>query len=388
MDKKSTDLKSESSSVLLSVLKKMEQQGISQKDPIRQRAFATLLSYQARQKAVPQQGIFELTPRCNLDCKMCYVHLEKEQMKEARELPGSLWINLIDQAIEHGMMKAQLTGGEAMLHPDFDDIYLHLYNKGIWIFLLSNGLLLSRERVRFLKKFPPMSLQISLYGSDNASYQRLTGRAVFDTVREHILLAKEIGTRLVLSVTPSSYFPVEEIKWALQFAKEETIKINVNSDLTMPYEETGRELKGLEFDEDEYVRMRRMLCEFNDVEVRPFNGYLPNPVEMAEPGKGVLCAAGRGLFAINWKGEMRACLDLPFKAYPLRDGFEAAWRYIHEMAVNYPFPGECLSCAYYKICTQCPVLHAKGAAPGHADKRICRRTVRLVREGLVKLENE
>ena len=170
------------------------------------------------------------------------------------------------------------------------------------------------------------------------------------------------------------------------FAKKEKIRIQINKDLVDPYEETGRDLTGLEFSEEDYFHVRHMLCEFNDVKVQAFTGELPDPVWTANPGKGVACAAGRSLFAVNWRGEMRACLDLPFKAYPLEDGFQKAWEYVHERAVNYPFPGECLSCAYNGICTVCPVIHAKGAEPGHADKRICGRTLRLVRAGLVKLE--
>ena len=50
-------------------------------------------------------------------------------MKHAKELPGNVWISLMDEAVKNGMMKAQLTGGEAMLHPDFDRIYLHLYSQ-------------------------------------------------------------------------------------------------------------------------------------------------------------------------------------------------------------------------------------------------------------------
>ena len=379
------DLHTPPGSSLTELLKRMEEQGIDQDNPVRQRMFVNMLNQKASSRAVPQQGIFELTPRCNFDCKMCYVHLEEEQMKHAKELPGSVWISLIDEAVKNGMLKAQLTGGEAMLHPDFDEIYLYLHNKGIWISLLSNGFLLNRQRVEFLKLYPPRSLQVSLYGSDNTSYQRLTGRAVFDRVKENILLAKEIRTNFVLAVTPNRYFPLEEVERALEFAKKEKIKIRINKDLMDPYEETGRELAGLEFSEDDYFQVRRMLCAFNDVKVQAFKGELPEPVWTAAPGKGVACAAGRTMFAVNWRGEMRACLDLPFKAYPLEDGFQKAWAYIHERAVNYPFPGECLSCTYSGICTVCPVIHAKGGEPGHSDKKICRRTLRLVREGLVKL---
>ena len=30
----------------------------------------------AYDKKIPFKGVFELTPRCNFDCNMCYVHLK------------------------------------------------------------------------------------------------------------------------------------------------------------------------------------------------------------------------------------------------------------------------------------------------------------------------
>ena len=37
------------------------------------------LNFKARDKGVPISGSFELTPLCNFDCKMCYMHLTTEQ---------------------------------------------------------------------------------------------------------------------------------------------------------------------------------------------------------------------------------------------------------------------------------------------------------------------
>ena len=36
----------------------------------------------ARENDTPISGYFELTPLCNLDCKMCYVHLSDPAVKE------------------------------------------------------------------------------------------------------------------------------------------------------------------------------------------------------------------------------------------------------------------------------------------------------------------
>ncbi len=88
-------------------------------------AFFHFLQHAARSKHVPLHGSFELTPRCTLNCGMCYVHLQPSQMAR-KELTAGQWISLIDQAADEGMMQAALTGGECMLHPGFRDIVHHL----------------------------------------------------------------------------------------------------------------------------------------------------------------------------------------------------------------------------------------------------------------------
>ena len=40
------------------------------------------LSFKAREKGIPYSGTFELTPLCNLNCRMCYVHMTAEQMQD------------------------------------------------------------------------------------------------------------------------------------------------------------------------------------------------------------------------------------------------------------------------------------------------------------------
>lgn len=57
-----------------------------------------------------------------------------------------------------------------MLHKDFKEIYLHLYNAGIRISVMSNGLLLSGEVIEFFKEYPPSLIQVSIYGDSEDAY--------------------------------------------------------------------------------------------------------------------------------------------------------------------------------------------------------------------------
>ena len=53
-------------------------------------AVRKFLNFKARDKGIPLSGTFELTPLCNLDCKMCYVHLNQAQIQGAQCLSASM----------------------------------------------------------------------------------------------------------------------------------------------------------------------------------------------------------------------------------------------------------------------------------------------------------
>ena len=65
-------------------------------------------------EAIPISGTFELTPRCNFNCRMCYVHLKPEQIpKYGKELTAKEWINIARVAKEAGTTWLCVTGGVA-----------------------------------------------------------------------------------------------------------------------------------------------------------------------------------------------------------------------------------------------------------------------------------
>ena len=97
---------------LRELLAQLDDQGIT--DYRRYDAVRRFLSFKAREKNVPISGSFELTPLCNLDCKMCYVHLNKDQMCGASLLGVDVWKDVMRHAIDAGMMYARLTGGECL----------------------------------------------------------------------------------------------------------------------------------------------------------------------------------------------------------------------------------------------------------------------------------
>lgn len=97
----------------------------------RYEAVRKFLNFKARDNGIPISGAFELTPLCNLDCTMCYVHLNKAQMQGAQLLSVEQWRQVMQQAIDAGMMYTRLTGGECLTYPGFRELYLFLRDRGV-----------------------------------------------------------------------------------------------------------------------------------------------------------------------------------------------------------------------------------------------------------------
>lgn len=331
----------------------------------------------AREKGVPISGIFELTPLCNLDCKMCYVHLTSEQMGNKTPLSVEQWKSLMKEAVDHGMMYATLTGGECLLYPGFDEVYLYLQSLGVRVALITNGLLLTSERIRFFQTHPPISIQVSFYGASESGYENVTGHQVFALVKNNTLKAKAAGLPIKAGIT-SSHFMGREDEALIDLLIKMQIPFTINSTLFPARPETGRTLQAFDQSVDDYIRLRKAYMERR-------GAVLPIPceesIQQIIPAMGIQCGAGTSGFSIDWRGRMYACTMLPdIVALPLEEGFTAAWKSIHDAAIKYPNPQECAKCQYQTICPQCVAAHRKGALPGHANPSICALTKALIAE--------
>ena len=167
--------------------------------------FERYLEDKARERGTPIRGQFELTPLCNFDCKMCYAHLAADQLEGHQVMQVSEWKDLMKQAYEMGMYKATLTGGECLSYPGFKDLYLYLNELGCSVTVLTNGYLLDDEWIEFFTRFKPELIRVTLYGSNEEDYERVTGHRGFGRVYHNIDRIKEADIPLTISVTPNRY---------------------------------------------------------------------------------------------------------------------------------------------------------------------------------------
>ena len=183
------------------------------------------LSFKAREKGIPFSGQFELTPLCNFDCKMCYVHLDSNQLRDYAVLPADTWKKIMYQAWEAGMMEVTLTGGECFTYPGFEELFLYLHSLGCEVAVLTNGFLLDDDRIHFFQGHMPARIQVTLYGWNDDVYERVTGRRAFGTIYRNIQKANESGLPLHINITPSVYLG-EDVLETIKVASTGTLDLS------------------------------------------------------------------------------------------------------------------------------------------------------------------
>ena len=343
----------------------------------------SFLQRKARETDTPYNGHFELTPLCNLDCKMCYVHLNNNQIKDNRLLSADEWVGLMQQAIDAGMVKASLSGGECLTYPDFNKVYLYLKSQGIAISVLTNGVRLDREKIDFFSQHKPRKILVSLYGSSDDAYERVTGKRLYSIVTENIIAAKNAGLPIKVSITPSRYMR-GDIKTTIQMVKDLDIPYAINIGIMTPRRSTERDKAEHDISIEEYVEIIR----FN----RAINGRALNPVETIEPldtkgtdvvNEGLICGAGRSTFSINWLGIMNPCTQMSsIASNPLLVGFENAWKSNNTKVKAFPRFIDCIKCKYSNACDFCAAENEKLGSRYILNKKWCEKTRKMVSCGL------
>lgn len=345
----------------------------------------THLDRKARSRGIPLNGQFELTPLCNLDCRMCYTHLTKEQMRGRPLLTVDQWKRLTDEAYTAGMVRVNLTGGECLTYPGFEELYLHLHSLGCEIRVLTNGTLIDDRWIRFFRDHPPILIQVSLYGGDEDTYERVTGRRMFSAVSASIRRLIEADFPVALAVTPSRYMRgglAGTVCTAFSFG----VPVGIAPALFDPKEETGRSGQDDELTLDEYVEVLRLR---NELEGKP-NASI-DPSQLPPPGGphhecsvfGLNCGGGLSCFDIDWDGTMHICNTYrSVVSYPLGEGFLPAWEKLHRIAASWPRVPECAECPYEQVCTNCEVRKASFGGPGKQPLELCERTRYLVQHGV------
>ena len=347
---------------------------------------------------IPVSGNFELTARCNFNCKMCYVHLQKDAKSlMEKELSADQWLSLASDARDKGTLFLLLTGGEPFLRTDFEQIYRELIKMGMVVSINTNASLYNEDLISLFRAYPPVRLNVSLYGGSEETYQRLCGNASFEKVYRNLKYMKEGGlnVRLNVSLTPDNVNDMEKIH---EISKELNLQAKATSYMYPPVRVTGQTgTNAGRFDADtagkimarwSYLREEESVFAQKAQKV-PVIGEDEFYDCSCDEASGIMCRAGRSSFWMTWDGKMLPCGTMDMEgAEPLKVGFENAWREIREKAACIQMPKECGGCTLKPYCGVC-AANCK-AETGEFSKRpqyLCKMTKSRCREILKMAEN-
>jgi radical SAM protein with 4Fe4S-binding SPASM domain len=357
--------------------------------------WSTYMNQKAAALGIPLTGNFELTTRCNFNCKMCYVH----DNSQPDALTAEDWLRIAKEACDAGMVFALLTGGEPMLRKDFPEIYRGIKKMGVLISINSNGASLNDELFELLRKDPPLRINVTLYGGSNETYRRLCGVPAYDTVVSNIrkLRAAGIQVRVNASITPDNR---EDIAAIFQTCNELDVPVKATTYMFPPVRVNGGQFGDApaRFSWEDAARYmvtcREQYMTPEQLTALGEGELSPEPDECVDgTGEHVKCRAGRSTFWVTWDGRMLPCGMFPVEGYSIPDmGFTAAWERVKAYVGGLTLPAACTDCPDRKRCSVCAASAL--CETGSTDQRpayICNMTRaihRYTREKYPKKESQ
>lgn len=357
--------------------------------------------HRAEARGIPITGSLELLPLCNLNCRMCYVRLSRAEMEARGRLrTGREWLSLGKEMSQAGTLFLLLTGGEPLLHPDFREIYLGLKKMGMILTINTNGTLIDEAWADFFAANKPRRINITLYGADGESYERLCGsRAGFDRTIQAVRLLRErnIDVKLASSVTPANAqdvsrmvaiadelgVPMRMDTYMMPAARERSKAFDQQNRL-LPEEAAAARIQALRMEMGE-----ELFCQYRSRILTQIDSHVPGPTAPCP----VSCHAGKCSFTVNWQGHIRPCVVMTDPSVDVFEtGFEAAWHKIRDEFAAVRYCEKCSNCRLRPLCRTCAAaaLLETGDYLGVPDY-LCRyaaQSERLLRQSLEESVHE
>lgn len=331
-------------------------------------AITEYLHRKATLARIPLSGTFELTPVCNMNCKMCYVRMSAQQQESIRPLRSAEeWLSLAKEAKDAGLLYLLLTGGEPFLHPEFKEIMTGLHEMGFLISINSNGTLIDEKTVSWLKNVAPMRINITLYGASDGTYERLCGNPKgFTQTTRAIRLLREAGisVKLNCSITPHNAADLPEI---IAFAKNEKLLVQASSYMFPPLRKdpamVGMNNRFTPEEAAYYSAMTEYLLNGEEAFLSKQDDDLPPLAgdaneECIEVGDKIRCRAGKCSFWITWEGNMMPCGMFPCTESNnvFDNGFLVCWKHVTVTTENIRLPSKCTNCNLKDHCKACAAM--------------------------------
>jgi radical SAM protein with 4Fe4S-binding SPASM domain len=328
--------------------------------------YENILLTHAAEKNVPIQGEIEITSKCNFRCIHCYADQEKSSMDPV------LFMRIADQLRQSGCIWLLVTGGEPLIHEDFEEMWNYAHGIGLRLSLFTNGSMLTDKKISVLRQAPPENIEVSVYSLSGQTQKIITGNTLdVDTLLSGLRSLKTVS-RVVLK-TPLLTENIEETDNIEQLAKENgfgfrmdaVIHPSLSGDCSSIRHRVPAAKAASVVMKDPL--MREQLRESNSHNRLPFEteGYL------------FPCSAGKYSFHIDNEANLSMCSIYRNRAGCLKEeSFASVWKRLTDLRETKASPNRrCGECKIRSICPTCPAvgkLHNRES--DYIDEYICQYT--------------
>ena len=328
--------------------------------PLRKKLALSLFSrYKAAEAKIHRLNyiLWECTLRCNLSCLHCGSDCKKDSSvcdMPAKDFFGAL--DSITDILEPNNTMIVLTGGEALLRKDIEQIGRQLYIRGFPWGIVTNGMMLNETKIASLLNSGLRSITVSLDGFENShNWLRNNPKSFSNAVNGIKILAKtpDIAFDVVTCVNRKNYGQLNEFKEAL-------IEWGVSRWRIFTVFPIGRaaEHKELQLEPREFKLLFDFIASTRKEGRITLNygceGYLGN-YEMEVRDNMFFCRAGINVASILADGSISACPNLRdnfIQGNIYRDNFRDVWENRYSIFRNrrWTKTGICADCKSYKYC--------------------------------------
>jgi AdoMet-dependent heme synthase len=307
----------------------------------------------ARNRLVPLNATIEVTQRCNIRCTHCYNFDRDADRKQTSACPSrpdltsAEILALIDDLHREGCFFLSLTGGEAMLHPDFFAFLDRAAERNMAVHVLSNGTLLRPGMVGRLAGYPNLTkISLSLYGATAEVHDGITqapGSWARTWAGAERLRGRGIGVRLKFIVMRHNAHQVEAM-----IASADARGFSYGVDLTVTARHDG---------DPGSLAVRIDRAQLEQLCRGPLQKHLYLGPERPVTSSTFACNCGRGNCAITAQGDVQPCIAVPLVAGNVRQQpFAEIWRaspvFQRLRGLRLEDYRECAPCPHKSWCTR------------------------------------
>ncbi|WQZ53975.1 GTP 3',8-cyclase MoaA [Helicobacter pylori] len=167
-----------------------------------------------------------VTKQCNFRCQYCMPTTPLDFFDDEELLPLDNVLEFLKIAIDEGVKKIRITGGEPLLRKGLDEFIakLHAYNKEVALVLSTNGFLL-KKMAKGLKDAGLSRVNVSLDSLKSDRVLKISQKDALKNTLEGIEESLKVGLKLKLNTVVMKSVNDDEILDLLEYAKNRHIQI-------------------------------------------------------------------------------------------------------------------------------------------------------------------